>query len=1004
MASQKSNPFAVKQTPRQNYMERDWKGVDAYHSDKDIQVGFVAVADNLLLDGMDWVTRRGFVGQFTTPLATPLYEPFAFVKADQSTEILFSSGGKLYKTLKGSASYTEILNGAVSFALASAGVRLTRHGSRVYGVDGVGPLLSYNGTTGASVTGLSAPTATGAASLTNTLLEPYNLFGWGSKITPNPVNLLLNPGFETAGAKPGTGGSQYAASWNDFGLDADCLNAAGLSIAAVHGGNWALLLNNAGEGVYQDVAAPTVTQVSGVVTTARVMLFQGWFYQKDTTAKSTAIIQIDALDNSATPQLLGRVVKELNFVTSVDWQSATVVASFTGLSVDPAKYRIRITAGSANALAGGVIVDDVVCEAADPTITSVTAGGLLVASATTSTNSPELSQSTWATGASWIVRQYRSDPAAPHDVTTGLGYKDFSLSNSLAAAITLPQAVGKPRFRFGFQSVNAVTIDWANPCLYSADGTYIYADISTVPLASRQKCQVFYVGLIDDLTPGAVSVTSTSVYGAFSTLFSLGSLVSGGNLSVGFADVTYLYTEQDQITATDIIESNGSPLATPLTPTGLNAEAALVLPVPLNVSTTHYAIYRYGGTFSDGFASQVAVVPINADATGPTWTWKFASRTFTDNTPDSALLFSAIYQPNRDAFPAGAQSLAVWQGRLWASAANHLYGSWQLADGQESGLYTSLTNNPADPTLSIKGCAFSVGDTRPITGLQPLGTALIVYKQDSIHLVTGYDPSNFAVHSYLIGSGAGTSPLRGYAKFGNHGYYLGPSGLDRFDGDIVDPQSVIIEHALSATAANGSVVIGAQGWAGIALCAHDRRLLIMAPQPGATTNTCIWVLDSRQGGYCRWLPPVALTGAVSLSSGADTNDLYFAGVDGQLYAYAGGVDKATPAATSAKITFAVQSRQYGQESGSIGYFTINRSGRILVDASFQETGVLNLTVTGDAAWTKAYQVSALTDIIGPLRVKTAASDEGLSVRLSGSFATQARMRAWLLETTEGNFR
>src|SRR4029077_18888328 len=88
---------------------------------------------------------------FTTPVGggspTALYGPWAFLRTDGTTVILFVSNGKLYFTVKGSATYTEIKIGGpsgTSFTLTSAKAQGWIEGKYFYLVDGVGSLYRVN--------------------------------------------------------------------------------------------------------------------------------------------------------------------------------------------------------------------------------------------------------------------------------------------------------------------------------------------------------------------------------------------------------------------------------------------------------------------------------------------------------------------------------------------------------------------------------------------------------------------------------------------------------------------------------------------------------------------------------------------------------------------------------------------------------------------------------------------------------------------------------------------
>ena len=110
-------------TPIPSSLEQQQRfiGLDLFHAPEDLGESAVRQADNLYVDGGVFVTRPGLQGMFAAPLGSALHAPLAFVRTDGGREILFVSGGNLYRTVKGSAAWTKIQIGdTTDFTLSGA--------------------------------------------------------------------------------------------------------------------------------------------------------------------------------------------------------------------------------------------------------------------------------------------------------------------------------------------------------------------------------------------------------------------------------------------------------------------------------------------------------------------------------------------------------------------------------------------------------------------------------------------------------------------------------------------------------------------------------------------------------------------------------------------------------------------------------------------------------------------------------------------------------------------
>ena len=101
--------------PSQTYKDRGFRGLDTYNAPSEVQPGFLTQCDNLRVDGGDLVTRPGLQGVLTTNHSGPVYGLAPHVKADGTTELLYSAGSKLWRWTPGMSAATEVKLGTASF-------------------------------------------------------------------------------------------------------------------------------------------------------------------------------------------------------------------------------------------------------------------------------------------------------------------------------------------------------------------------------------------------------------------------------------------------------------------------------------------------------------------------------------------------------------------------------------------------------------------------------------------------------------------------------------------------------------------------------------------------------------------------------------------------------------------------------------------------------------------------------------------------------------------------
>ncbi|BDI33333.1 hypothetical protein CCAX7_53840 [Capsulimonas corticalis] len=973
--------------------QRRFRGLDLFHAPENLDNGDVQQADNLYVDGGELVTRPGKSGQFTAPLGAALYSPIAFVKAGGGREILFVSGGNLYTTTKGAPTYSKIrINGVTDFSLTGPATQMARVGKYVYVIDGQATTPLYRVDLDAATTDTiatvattpGAPTAPLAAILINNTIDNFaSAAGWSSRSAPSPTTeLVLNGGFEL----PGTHDPMYADHWTSLGVaDPDCYSGMGAaSYMRPFEGSFVLLLDDPGEGVFQDMTAPTYG--GGLMGSARVYAFEGYFHQADPTGASTVIVTLYGLDGSG--NILGQTSEELTFpynpdTTATGWVRARVTFSLTSLPVDPASVRLELRGGEKNKRGYQAPYIDAVSLKAVRNPLLISQGA----------NSFTLSALDVYQGEDYIVKSY----AAP---------MDFSGSNVVALAYSSPSPTARPALRLVLHKHldPASTFYPSNLLNFSADGTFASVDLTTIPLDVRQSVDALYIQIASDMAGADPN-----------NLFTIGPLTAAGNLaisdgvSVSAGPYQYVFTEVESTPGGDI-ESDPSPISNAVAATGLKAIAAMTLPAPANGSaTTYFQIYRYGGLYGDAVGRLVARVPVAAGAditaydSAHYYLWTSANRKFTDDTPDGALLLAPTLINGRGKPPTGAQALCEWQGRLWLAVGSTLWGSWLITGDTPGALYYNAVSYPDDPSASIKGFRVSVGglDNDPIQQLIPLSSALIILKQRSVWMLTGFDSSDFQLSGHYLKAGVGCIAPRAAALVEGRLWFLGPNGLYEFDGgDEIAPRSAPIERALNPAQSSGSAILPA-AYAGSALVYHGRRLYLFAPLPGGSANTAAYVWDSRQDGWTRYLQ-MNVTGAASLSTGADTDDLFLAGADGQLYELTGEGDRASPTAPAAPVAFAFASRGFGREESGDAYWRANRPARVFASVQTQDTATLTLGVNCsacDASMSQAYTVLGAASF----RLKVPNGVRGLvtTVTLAGATVTPVRITSVAVESAEG---
>jgi hypothetical protein len=266
---------------------------------------------------------------------------------------------------------------------------------------------------------------------------------------------------------------------------------------------------------------------------------------------------------------------------------------------------------------------------------------------------------------------------------------------------------------------------------------------------------------------------------------------------------------------------------------------------------------------------------------------------------------------------------------------------------------------------------------------------------------------------FLLKSGVGLLAPRAWALIENRLWFLGPNGIYEYDGgETVTPVSIPIEDLLNP-AQSGGAAITASAYAQSSMVYHGRRLYLIAPTAGDSAPTVAYVYDTRQNGWTRYLN-MSMTGSVSLSTAADTDDLFLAGQDGQIYqlSYAQAGDKATPSAAATAITWTFKSRGFGRElmiqeqwhMPNPDWWRENRGIRAYTKISLGEAA--SVVQTAGAVGTSLTSAITHTMASGTAQhlrdeINRAVRGDAFYVQVSGSTVTTTKITAVACEIVKG---
>lgn len=572
---------------------------------------------------------------------------------------------------------------------------------------------------------------------------------------------------------------------------------------------------------------------------------------------------------------------------------------------------------------------------------------------------------------------------------TAYGVKDFSKSNVINIGYSAPSTTPQIPFRVGILkagqpiSTSGVSnIIWSNLVSYSTNNDSFYVDISTIDVTdsnARAQCAYLFIKIETDL-PTTINPAD---------LCTIGPITAAGNLSIGLADYFYVGVEaQDNSLTTagastgdstdGVLLSNPSGPSTPnLTATNYQAQSIVNFGSSWANNTANWlCVYRFGGALagpnvttytsyvlldqcprwlgtSNGQQTPQALGGVGGglwtwNASTRLWsssdgyrTWNPSTRMLTDNTPDLALIGNDFLNAGRGGPPVGATCVEMWNNRLVLALGSTLYISDLMSTDTAAALYYASTVDPEDPYAVTKGGIYPVeaNDNDSIVQLKTHGQYLDIFKQKSVHLLTGQDPvSGFQLTPHLKDAGIGlVGGPQAVCAFDLNVAFVGPSAVHEYKAEPVHfsfgilqayedaEQAPIISQKIEPLIApylKGGTPIAPSAYRNMVLNYHGRRLWLFAPAPSGSTNSVAYVFDTRPAtdgsGPVGWtrLTNFNIVSCCSLSSQSDSEALYMGGADGQLYVLAGNADVSyVSAATNASPIVVTTSGAHGLSNG-----------------------------------------------------------------------------------------
>lgn len=549
------------------------------------------------------------------------------------------------------------------------------------------------------------------------------------------------------------------------------------------------------------------------------------------------------------------------------------------------------------------------------------------------------------------------------------------------------------------------TITWTGQAAYNIQTRFLEFQLFPIPGQNRDAVTAIYLRFDEDVP----DISADSVVIALGDVVRQGGLTPDNQYKYTYtrwkaAPAAWRATAAYNITAPpgEGIETTSSEFSPQIESSVAYSRGRITITdADLRTSTTDYVydyilVYRRCDTiFTDGMPRLIAMIPINlgvgttftnqsakvfdyaavtpalVNADGVTFdlTWSTNSATFTifDDVRDTDILYptnigrQGMFQHGgRDQLPAGLSTIANHKQRLFLSKDNGLYATWPLNKDNEYGVYTTNIPNVQDPFMAVKGSFMTIGsqdDNEKIVNLLSYAAdgvvaaggdtsaILIVYRENSIVPITGFDPTSFQAQQFVREPGAGLLASKGIASLVGQALFVSSFGISTMNGTRIEPISIPLEGVLNPRSMDygptgSSNYIGAAAYSDIVMLAHERRLYAFAPIAGASTansNSVVYVYDTRTTGWVKWKLPifssvqVNASSAVSCTSTNDVADMYVGGSNGQIYRLEGFSDRPTYSGSTQGIDWKITTRRYGQTyAEGVAYYGTNRPHQVNV--------------------------------------------------------------------------
>ena len=604
-------------------------------------------------------------------------------------------------------------------------------------------------------------------------------------------------------------------------------------------------------------------------------------------------------------------------------------------------------------------------------------------------------------------------------VGTGTHYAFVSYNNDWAKYDTIsikmvfPEKLQTkiPQIRLGIQERNSSTIsydyiEWAGFGNYDDENGYMTWSLRGLGKTRLDSIRQVYLRFETDID----AVNSGDV------ICSIGDVVTNGNLTAG-SKYAYRYTlwyPKDGVTppftpavgtgtaSTYLLgfESEPTKLSGEITATEALSSNQLVLNpngeavVPGGQTYSHFIIYRRSTSFPDGLYRCIGSVPVDmTGANGANLSIKSITDnkyTILDNVPEMDVLDDGpkgsqgdVYETGQDLFPNGATTCEIHQARLWVANKNTVNVSWFHNTDNEYTL--NMTNVPivTDPKVAIKGASFDITssfDTEHITGMlsyhgdgmtrnNSTTSVLLVFRENTVHPVTGFDPTNWNIQGFLSEAGIGLQAKRALTTVVGQPWFLNNTGVVQFAGTKVIPVSIQLDSILAykpyrisqTESANTNISVSLADYKNSIMLVHDRRVWLFGPSAtygsftGTTGVRTAYVFDTRTQAWSTVSIPSIIgkantggsgdiTGACSIETTTDVESLYIGAANGQIYQYRDYFDSPFEITVTSINTTTNRCTISGAEWDSL-YFQLGASTTIIITSNTNPNVPINSTYT-----------------------------------------------------------